>query len=824
MKKIIRVLLALAMFTSLVTGSLAKDAADELSTDGWTFDASSVNQNKGIPQEVPQNVTDGNLDTHWHSMIEPKAEAPHYFTVILPGVTEVGGYRYYPRASSSGSAKAGTVTKYEIYVSADGKNYEKAAAGMWEETTAAKTAKFPKNYRAKYVRLQILEATGGYASAGEIRLLKPDKSKQTVNVTGKIQLSGAKAPSGTSDEKTGTDDELSTDGWTFDSSSVNQNKGIPQEVPQNVTDGNLDTHWHSMIEPKAEAPHYFTVILPGVTEVGGYRYYPRASSSGSTKAGTVTKYEIYVSADGKNYEKAAAGMWEETTAAKTAKFPKNYRAKYVRLQILEATGGYASAGEIRLLKPEKSKQTVNVTGTIQFPGAKVQTAANEKEKYGDELPTKGWTFDASSINETKGVPTEMPENVTDGDLDTHWHSMIEPKAELPHYLTVILPEETYVSGYRYYPRASASGNAKAGTCTKYEIYVSADGKDFVLATSGSWPADTKAKTADFKMNIKAKAVKLVMTEAVLGYGSAGEIRLLSAKDGYKDLTVSEFKNSYDDVHLRPVLFEGMKVSVTGNSAHDVSAMADGVSSTYWHTEMVAGKLPQEISYNLRFPYTIEGLRYVPRQDGNLTGHFLKFAVYSSSDGVNYTEVKTFTAEASEATKDFMFDSPVKAPYIKIVLTDGLYGYGTCADLYFLQKEGTYKKELIDSEESYILHIGDKNVSVKKNGIEKTVTLDTAPFIRSGYTMIPLRGLMEEMGKEVIWNGEIQRITVYDSETEMILTVEDDRVYINDKRYNAAAAPIIKDSRTFIPLRFMSEQTGYNVYWDAEKQEIKISTR
>ena len=143
------------MFTSLVTGSLAKDAADELSTDGWTFDATSVNQNKGIPQEVPQNVTDGNLDTHWHSMIEPKAEAPHYFTVILPGVTEVGGYRYYPRASSSGSAKAGTVTKYEIYVSEDGKNYEKAAAGMWEETTAAKTAKFPKNYRAKYVRLQI---------------------------------------------------------------------------------------------------------------------------------------------------------------------------------------------------------------------------------------------------------------------------------------------------------------------------------------------------------------------------------------------------------------------------------------------------------------------------------------------------------------------------------------------------------------------------------------------------------------------------------------------------------------------------------------------
>ena len=36
--------------------------------------------------------------------------------------------------------------------------------------------------------------------------------------------------------------------------------------------------------------------------------------------------------------------------------------------------------------------------------------------------------------------------------------------------------------------------------------------------------------------------------------------------------------------------------------------------------------------------------------------------------------------------------------------------------------------------------------------------------------------------------------------------------------------MIKDSRTFIPLRFMSEQMGYKVYWDSEKQEIRISTK
>ena len=59
---------------------------------------------------------------------------------------------------------------------------------------------------------------------------------------------------------------------------------------------------------------------------------------------------------------------------------------------------------------------------------------------------------------------------------------------------------------------------------------------------------------------------------------------------------------------------------------------------------------------------------------------------------------------------------------------------------------------------------------------------------------------------------------------MELFIEDDRAFINSERYNVSVAPMIKDSRTFIPLRFMSEQMGYKVYWDSEKQEIKISTK
>ena len=100
--------------------------------------------------------------------------------------------------------------------------------------------------------------------------------------------------------------------------------------------------------------------------------------------------------------------------------------------------------------------------------------------------------------------------------------MINPKAAAPHHITIILPEEQVVSGFRYYPRASGG----AGVCTEYEIYVSPDGKEFKRIVNGAWANNTQAKTAQFVTNVKVKAVKFVIVHGKDGYGSAGELRLL----------------------------------------------------------------------------------------------------------------------------------------------------------------------------------------------------------------------------------------------------------------------------------------------------------
>lgn len=107
-------------------------------------------------------------------------------------------------------------------------------------------------------------------------------------------------------------------------------------------------------------------------------------------------------------------------------------------------------------------------------------------------------------------------------------------------------------------------------------------------------------------------------------------------------------------------------------------------------------------------------------------------------------------------------------------------------------------------------------------------MDVAPFIdaASSSTLIPLRGLLTEMGAEIIWKGETEEILISTSSGKIEMQIQNNLVYVENPRYGMVrytlpVVPKIKNSRTFIPLRFVSEHLGYKVSWNGETQEITI---
>jgi len=87
--------------------------------------------------------------------------------------------------------------------------------------------------------------------------------------------------------------------------------------------------------------------------------------------------------------------------------------------------------------------------------------------------------------------------------------------------------------------------------------------------------------------------------------------------------------------------------------------------------------------------------------------------------------------------------------------------------------------------------------------------DVSPYIIDGITMIPLRALIENFGYILDYHEENKNIIIHDisRENELVITIGSTTIIKNGQVDTILHAPIIKNDRTFIPLRYISEFFG-----------------
>lgn len=87
-----------------------------------------------------------------------------------------------------------------------------------------------------------------------------------------------------------------------------------------------------------------------------------------------------------------------------------------------------------------------------------------------------------------------------------------------------------------------------------------------------------------------------------------------------------------------------------------------------------------------------------------------------------------------------------------------------------------------------------------------------PYIKEDRTMVPLRFIAEALGAEVVWNEATQEIQISKENQIIKLYIGKDAYYINEQVCSLDAAPEIVESRTFVPLRAVSEAFLKHVTW------------
>jgi len=118
-----------------------------------------------------------------------------------------------------------------------------------------------------------------------------------------------------------------------------------------------------------------------------------------------------------------------------------------------------------------------------------------------------------------------------------------------------------------------------------------------------------------------------------------------------------------------------------------------------------------------------------------------------------------------------------------------------------------------------LYIGSKEAYIN----DKKVLLDVPPYIKNGVTLVPIRFISEAFGAEVFWDANIgkgQVKIIFEGKT-IILLIDSKKAYVDGKEFPLIEAPEIKNGRTFVPIRFISEAFGASVNWNAELKEVSI---
>lgn len=116
--------------------------------------------------QAARNAIDGNVKSFWHTKWNRSDKVP-YLIIKLNKEYDISKLTYLPRQDTGVN---GNVKAYNIYTSLDGVNFTKIASGTWKyNDKKLQTANFDKT-KAKYIKFEVINGVGGFASAAEINL------------------------------------------------------------------------------------------------------------------------------------------------------------------------------------------------------------------------------------------------------------------------------------------------------------------------------------------------------------------------------------------------------------------------------------------------------------------------------------------------------------------------------------------------------------------------------------------------------------------------------------------------------------------------------
>ncbi|WP_317366719.1 N-acetylmuramoyl-L-alanine amidase [uncultured Tyzzerella sp.] len=136
-----------------------------------------------------------------------------------------------------------------------------------------------------------------------------------------------------------------------------------------------------------------------------------------------------------------------------------------------------------------------------------------------------------------------------------------------------------------------------------------------------------------------------------------------------------------------------------------------------------------------------------------------------------------------------------APYVNFKIT-------------YDNKTYTYNKERV------YLYVNSKKVE----------DLPLEPIIINNYTLVPARESFEKIGASVTWIKDKEQVQVVYKDMVVLMKINDVNATVNGQLFKMSIPPKLINSKTMIPVRFVSEAMGLDVVWKNDERIIDIKEK
>ncbi|MGM9566205.1 InlB B-repeat-containing protein [Evtepia sp.] len=126
-----------------------------------------------------------------------------------------------------------------------------------------------------------------------------------------------------------------------------------------------------------------------------------------------------------------------------------------------------------------------------------------------------------------------------------------------------------------------------------------------------------------------------------------------------------------------------------------------------------------------------------------------------------------------------------------------------------------------TETGIVLQIGNPKMYV--NGSARNIDENgTVPVIRNSRTLLPVRAVFEAMGGTVGWDNASRVVSLTKGGKTLYLGIDNALSWDSQgKYYTLDSAPVIINNRTMLPIRFVVEYFGGTVGWDGATQKVTV---